>query len=217
MVANGGALQAGVTGSTNAVYRYDGALSTNGSSPSAILTVGNINAQLGYVPLGSGIGSFAPNNVTEIGRYLDWHAINSANDYDARMTCTPPTGGNGSSMMYFEAVALTVTGNVTANSDETLKKNWQDVSPDFLVDLSKVKSGIYDRIDMDNTTQMGVSAQSLQKVAPHAVLTSDKGILSVAYGNVALVATIELAREMLALKAELKALKEAVKKFIGAM
>jgi hypothetical protein len=68
--------------------------------------------------------------------------------------------------------------------------------------MSQVKSGIYDRTDLD-LTQAGVSAQSLQKVLPEAVIDGEK--LSVAYGNAALVLAIELAKRVLELEAKLNA------------
>lgn len=97
--------------------------------------------------------------------------------------------------------------NVTAYSDERVKANWRHLDDGFLVKLSSVKSGIYDRTDAE-ITQVGVSAQSLRDVLPHAVIESDNGDLSVAYGNAALVSAVELAKEFVALKhkvAELEA------------
>jgi len=94
---------------------------------------------------------------------------------------------------------------VTAFSDERLKTNWRGVGADFVTYLADVKSGVYERTDAD-LTQVGVSAQSLQNVLPEAVLTSPDGLLSVAYGNAALVACVELAREVVSLRARLAAL-----------
>lgn len=94
---------------------------------------------------------------------------------------------------------LTATGNVTAYSDERLKTNWRSLPPDFILKLSAVKAGIYDRTDQEST-QVGVSAQSLQSVMPDAVLTDADGMLSVAYGQAALTACVMLAREVAALK-----------------
>ena len=87
---------------------------------------------------------------------------------------------------------LTMAGNVTASSDETLKTNWRELPADFVEQLSKVKHGTYDRID-ESLTQDGVSAQSLQNTMPNSVLRGADGKLSVAYGNAALVSAIELA------------------------
>lgn len=67
-------------------------------------------------------------------------------------------GGYASSMSY----NLKASANVTAYSDERLKKNWRNLPNNFVELLSKVKYGIYDRIDQ-KITQVGVSAQSLEK------------------------------------------------------
>jgi hypothetical protein len=95
--------------------------------------------------------------------------------------------------------SITASGNVTAYSDERVKANWRKLDDGFLVNLANVKSGIYDRTDIE-ITQVGVSAQSLRDVLPHAVIEADDGDLSVAYGNAAMVSAVELAKELVALK-----------------
>lgn len=101
---------------------------------------------------------------------------------------------------------LTAAANVTAYSDERLKKNWRDLPADFIERLARVKMGIYDRTD-NGLTQVGVGAQSLRSEAlPQAVLEGEDGQLSVAYGNAALAACVELAKEVVALKARLASL-----------
>ena len=101
-------------------------------------------------------------------------------------------------------------GTVTANSDERLKENWRPVQEDFVGKLAEIKSGVYDRVDLEHhKTQAGVSAQAWQKLLPETVLEDSDGILSVAYGNAALVAAIELAKEVVKLREELEALKSA--------
>lgn len=100
---------------------------------------------------------------------------------------------------------FTATGNVTAYSDERLKKDWAPVAVDFVSHLAQVKSGTYTRIDND-LRQAGVSAQSLQAVLPETVQEDVEGTLSVAYGNAALVAAIELAKEVVELKKRLEVL-----------
>jgi hypothetical protein len=102
---------------------------------------------------------------------------------------------------------FTATGNVTAFSDERVKTNWRDLQPNFVEQLANVKHGVYDRTDQQST-QVGVSAQSLREVMEHAVMEDESGMLSVAYGNAALVACVELAKEVLKLRAEIEALKK---------
>ena len=104
---------------------------------------------------------------------------------------------------------LTMAGNVTAFSDERLKTNWRPVQDNFVKKLANIKSGIYDRTDIEDT-QVGVSAQSLQTVLPEAVGSDKEGTLNVAYGNAALVAAIELAKVVEELRAEIARLKAKV-------
>lgn len=103
---------------------------------------------------------------------------------------------------------VTARGNVTAFSDEDVKKNWRGFGDGFIDRLSQIKYGIYDRIDAD-LTQVGVSAQSLRGVMPHAVQEDAQGRLSVAYGNAALASVIELAKEVVELRRRVEALEAA--------
>ena len=95
----------------------------------------------------------------------------------------------------------------SASSDERLKTNWRDVAPDFVEQLAGVKSGIFDRVEAGNT-EVGVGAQSLQKVLAEAVVSGEDGLLSVNYGGAALVAAIKLAERVVALEARLAALEK---------
>ena len=56
-------------------------------------------------------------------------------------------------------------------------------------------------------TQAGVSAQDMQKLLAETVQTGEDGTLSLAYGNAALVAAIELAKQVVELKKEIELLK----------
>ena len=101
--------------------------------------------------------------------------------------------------------ALSAVSHVSS-SDERLKKDWKDVASDFIAKLAKVKHGIFTRISSGNT-EPGVSAQSLQTILPEAVIEGENGMLTVNYGGAALVAAIELAKEVQALRAEIELLK----------
>ena len=101
--------------------------------------------------------------------------------------------------------AVTASGDVTAYSDERLKKNWRNVDDNFIEKLSEVKSGIYERIDIEGKVQAGVSAQSLQKVLPEAVVEASDNY-AVNYGNAALVAAVELCKRVLELEERIKTL-----------
>jgi len=113
----------------------------------------------------------------------------------------------GSANLTFDGTNLTCAGSVTANSDETLKANWRDLPSEFIEQLANVKHGIYDRLDID-LTQEGVSAQSLQPLLPNSVLMGEDGKLSVAYGNAALVAAIQLAKRVVDLEARIEMLEQ---------
>lgn len=95
---------------------------------------------------------------------------------------------------------FTASGNVTAFSDERLKKLWTEINDSTLIaGMAYVKAGSYTRIDTEQR-QIGVSAQSLQVIMPEAVNEDAGGMLSVAYGNAALVTCIALSREVLRLR-----------------
>ena len=102
--------------------------------------------------------------------------------------------------------ALSAVSHVSS-SDESLKTNWRNVAPDFIEQLADVKSGVFDRIEGGNT-EVGVGAQSLQKVLAEAVIAGEDGLLSVNYGGAALVAAIKLAERVVALEARLAALEK---------
>jgi hypothetical protein len=108
-----------------------------------------------------------------------------------------------SSGLQYNGTDFTCGGNVSAFSDERIKTNWRDLPADFIERLAKVKHGIYDRTDQE-ITQVGVGAQSLRPVMEHAVTEGEDGKLSVAYGNAALVACIQLAQRVVELEAKLE-------------
>ncbi|NUY33304.1 tail fiber domain-containing protein [Paraburkholderia sp. JPY303] len=99
----------------------------------------------------------------------------------------------------------TITGsNITASSDERLKEDWGQLPGDFVERLATLKSGTYTRTD-NGDRQVGVGAQSLRAFLPEAVLSDAKGMLSVAYGHAALAACVELAKEVVRLRALVEA------------
>ena len=163
--------------------------------------VTSVNGQTGAVTVTSGM-TITNDVSTATAVYPAWTASTSGSVSGFSVSSTnlslvPSTG------------TLTSAGNFVANSDERLKTNWRPVRTDFLHCLAGLKSGIYDRVDT-TITQAGVSAQGLAKMLPEAVESDDHGILSVAYGNAALVAAVELAKEVVALRAEIEALKGKV-------
>jgi hypothetical protein len=124
--------------------------------------------------------------------------------------------GNGRSDGGTASISVTnvvASGTVTANSDERLKTNWRNLQENFIDKLALVKYGIYDRTDVE-LTQVGVSAQSLQEILPNAISKDEKDILSVAYGNAALVSSIELAKEVVDLRTRVAQLEAFISKLI---
>jgi hypothetical protein len=117
-------------------------------------------------------------------------------------------GGYGSSMSY----SIKASANVTAYSDERLKTNWRDLPENFIARLAQVKVGIYDRIDGEKITQVGVSAQSLQELLPQAIETAkdEMQTLSVSYGNAALASAVELAKDNCELRARIERLEALI-------
>lgn len=105
---------------------------------------------------------------------------------------------------------MTAAANVTAYSDERLKKDWSDLPDDFVERLAAIKNGTYTRID-ENIRQVGVSAQSLQSLSPEAVLEGSDGTLSVAYGNIALASAVELAKYVVILEQRISELESRIK------
>jgi hypothetical protein len=116
-------------------------------------------------------------------------------------SATTATTANGlNSANSYTAVSFSAT------SDETIKENWNDIPTSFVSQLTEVKHGTYNRIGSANR-EVGVSAQSLEKVLKEAIVKSEDGLLSVNYGNAALVAAIELAKEVVELRKEIELLK----------
>jgi hypothetical protein len=140
------------------------------------------------------------------GRWYWYHSVgnNCTGFGSAATTAGYVVQANGS---LYATSAILAGGNVTAYSDERLKKDWEPVSEDFIERLAKVKAGTYTRID-SGERQAGASAQDWQKLLPEVVTeeTDDKKTLSLAYGNAAVIACVELAKEVVVLKARIAAL-----------
>lgn len=90
-------------------------------------------------------------------------------------------------------------GNISAFSDARRKKNWVDAPADFVERWATVTAGTYDRTDQE-LTQVGMVAQDVQAILPHAVSEDAEGMLSLNYGGAAAVATVELAKELVKLR-----------------
>jgi hypothetical protein len=136
------------------------------------------------------------------------NAGGAAGNLDSHGLLVLINGGYGSSMSY----SIKASANVTAYSDERLKTNWRDLPENFVSRLAQVKVGIYDRIDGEKITQVGVSAQSLQELLPQAIETAkdEMQTLSVSYGNAALASAVELAKDNCELRARIERLESLI-------
>jgi len=183
-----------ISNAVGGTYTWTGVQYLNSSgtvlgSTSSTLQVYTTGANAAYMALHRG-GAYAVNfgldtdNIVKLGGWSD----------GAQSRWTADTSGN-----------FVARGNVTAYSDERLKKDWADLPADFLEQLAKVKHGTYTRTDSEER-QMGVSAQGMKRFAPEAVMEDGEGRLSLAYGNAALVAAVKLAERVVALEARLAAL-----------
>lgn len=75
---------------------------------------------------------------------------------------------------------LTATGDVTAYSDERLKRNIETINKPL--DIVNALRGV--KFEKDGRHSTGVIAQEVEKVLPEVVHTDAEGMKSVAYGNV---------------------------------
>ena len=98
---------------------------------------------------------------------------------------------------------------VQANSDIKLKTNIRPLE-NCLDKISRIGGYRYERVDLNNREQIGVIAQEVEKEFPELV-SEDKGIKSVAYGNLVAVA-FEAIKE---LKAEVDTLREEIRELKG--
>tara|TARA_R110000822_G_scaffold35007_21_gene98935 strand:- start:335 stop:1819 length:1485 start_codon:yes stop_codon:yes gene_type:complete len=117
--------------------------------------------------------------------------LSSVNASSTKLSFNPSTG------------ALTAT-SVSGSSDESLKENWRELPVDFIELLANAKHGIYDRIDT-GATEAGLSAQSMQQILKEVVIEyGDEKLLSIMYGNAALLACVKLSQRVLELEKQLK-------------
>lgn len=114
-------------------------------------------------------------------------------------------------MTLTDAGALTCVGNITAFSDERLKKNWRHLPMDFIERMADVKVGTFD-MEGHPDRMVGVGAQHMLRVLPEAVMADQNGVLSVAYGNAALATCVQLCREVMYLRERVSTLETKVNK-----
>ena len=118
--------------------------------------------------------------------------------------------GSTTRFTFDDAGDFTATGNITSNSDITIKENIETI-PNALDKVLNLRGVEYDRIDMEgNPHHIGVIAQEIEEVIPEVVSTNEEGIKSVAYGNlvgVLIEAVKEQQKQIDDLKNEIKSIK----------
>lgn len=140
-----------------------------------------------------------------------WYLLLDSHNYSSY--ALPLSGGTLSGALTVTG-AITASGNVTAYSDESLKKDWAPVASNFVEQLAGIKHGTYTRID-SGERQAGASAQDWQKLLPEVVVTGADGILSLAYGNAALVSAVELAKDNVELRARIERLESLIEQLLN--
>jgi hypothetical protein len=207
-------------GATAAAVSFNGSAGVN-------LNVTAMNASLisaGTLPSARISGAYT--GITQVGTLTagTWNATAITDTYLATIStagkvsnsATTATNSNGANSIVardasgnFTANNITANGDVTSSSDESLKTDWSDVIYDFVEQLAKVKSGVYKRVDTGEI-QAGVGAQSLAGILPQVVKLDENGLMSVAYGQAAMVSAVELAKQIVELKKEIEALKKGI-------
>jgi len=96
---------------------------------------------------------------------------------------TPNSSNNGyHAVMSFNSGNITASGTVTSNSDASLKTNVETIT-DAVSKVLNLRGVMFDYI-ATGRRGTGVIAQEIETVLPEVVIEDDKGIKSVAYGNV---------------------------------
>lgn len=214
---------------------------STGLTPSTA-TAGNVtvagtlavgNGGTGQTTANAAFNALAPSQTSNSGKYLttdgtntSWATVSAGATITGTTTSgtyyvvgTTSTSGtlstasisNTNAVSYNASTGALTAVSMVSSSDERLKTNWAYLDTDFVSRLADVKAGTFERISSGNR-EVGVTAQSLKNVLPEAIIESEEGLLGVNYGGAALVAAIELAKEVKELRAEIKALKAELNK-----
>ena len=202
----GMALFTGTNGSDTYGRSYTAAAAAAALSGQTMNINGSSTSCSGTAYLASAV-SYLPNRTDAAAYQVVWGAPYTSGSGTIAYSCAAVTITSSTGQL--SAGILYSSGNVTAYSDERVKTNWRPVKEGFIESIANVKSGVYDRTDIE-LTQAGVSAQSWKEVLPETVCENEEGHLSVVYGHAALVSAVELAKELVALKELVKELKAEV-------
>jgi len=146
---------------------------------------GNVRSMdsVGFLPLSGGTmsGNLTITNTTPTVTLTDTDGTNFAL-YNNSNVCGIYNNTSAAWGFYVDASGnLTATGNVTAYSDERIKKNVSTIED--AVEIVKQLRGVrYTRRDNEQRG-IGVIAQEVKKVLPELVNEGESGKLSVSYGN----------------------------------
>lgn len=226
-LSNSGFLQIGASGGLNVVYDYgqiqarnNGAVSTLSlnftgglvqAGPGGFSTSGTIT---GGTVVSDGVVQAKANSTLKYYMY-DGATIRGYVGASSTQCFIVTNAANTIQALYADNSGnITAAGNITANSDESLKKNWRDL-PGFLDELAGVTLvGAYERIDTGEI-QIGMSAQQVRAFAPELVVAHpDTGLLSLNYGSLGAVAAVKLAQRVKHQQQEINELKILVKHLI---
>ena len=203
-------------------YNHDGADTTSGYAGYLTLWASEPGMSYAYTGIGGNIninGNYYGRQTSgqSYGLYLRFETASGFSEFWSTTGAVGAAGGQGSRVAYIDAGGNgTFSGNVTAFSDERLKKDWAALPADFIARLATVKSGTYTRVD-SGARQAGSSAQDWQVLLPEVVSASndEAQTLTLAYGNAALVSAVELAKEVVDLRNRVAQLESLINKLIG--
>ncbi|MEO7308961.1 MAG: tail fiber domain-containing protein [Chitinophagaceae bacterium] len=147
-------------------------------------------------------------------KYWDIAAITKATSTGAELNFF--YGGVGNVFSLKATGDATLSGTLTQSSDERLKKNITPMS-NSLIHLMKINGYTYNWKDAykDQSTQIGVLAQEVQKIFPELVKEDSKGLLTVNYSGlipVVITAIREQQNQIQVLKEQMEELRKLINK-----
>ena len=145
----------------------------------------------------------------QFGQTADVHLYNGSNDrLTVKSSGNVGIGTTNPSERLHVFGNILASGTITPSSDSRLKKNIEplEISIEQIASVEPVK---FTRI-ADESTGLGIIAQDLERILPEAVLTADdeNAYKSVSYGEASMVLLLNMAREMVKMREEIKVLKE---------
>ena len=106
---------------------------------------------------------------------------------------------------------ITADGGISTSSDARLKKNLQEVKL-TVEQIARTRAVTFDWIDETKGSGAGTIAQDWEKLLPQNVHSWADGLLSMEYGNAALISAIVIAREVEAQKKEISMAMKRIEK-----